>query len=239
MFSPVDLATELSKKYEYCISSLNGLLHEYLDSPNVMSKKELSKFQLKAMNIANHSYTEMISALKATTEQVSREARLRAYSDARNKAPNIVVVSADISTVEMIIKQHFKNAAIAGANMAKKLMSRIAYLVSKGTSVESARIKVRESNRGQILSVYSTNKAGSKNRSQWAVYLRLTSFLTQTAHSEYISQSMKFGLDEFVIVQPENMRDGVRFKGEAFPTKELHPQSRAYVRIAEVNHVHS
>ena len=96
MSNTTDIALKLTKNYETCLSALNGALHTYIDSQNSMSVKEFNKLKLKSIEIANFSYQETISKLKAVTEQLCRKERVRAHTDANKEAPKIIVVDADL-----------------------------------------------------------------------------------------------------------------------------------------------
>ncbi|EGR3221745.1 hypothetical protein DC904_13685 [Vibrio parahaemolyticus] len=231
MFSHVDSALSVTKIYETCLSALNGALHSYLDSSNAMTAKELRKFKKTATEIANQGFSDTILKLKSVSHHIAYEERLRALTDANFTSGEVEKVNVDLSDIEASIRQDFLNATLSGVILAKKLMSQHSMLVSSGLSPASARIRVRERNRGEILQVYSIDRAGRKIRPNWAVYIKLAAFLNQLRHTEYMSQAAKLGFKEFELVQPGHARNGIRFLlGEA-PEGELHPQSLASVRL--------
>lgn len=231
MSSPIDSALEITRIYETCLRALNGAFHAYLDGSNAMTFKAIRKFGLDATEIANQSFTDTMSVLRATAEQVNREARLRAYTDAHRAAPRVIVTDEDLAEIEVMLRQEFVNAVTSGIQLAKQLMAKYGMLVSSGLSESSARIRVREGNRSTILQVYSLDKIGRKVRPNWAVYIKISAFLNYTSHTAYLRQAASLGFTQFELVQPGHVRDGLRFSLDTIPEKELHPQSRALIRL--------
>lgn len=231
MFNTLKVALDIATIYETCQSALNGALHEFLDAQNAMTSKELRRFQDKATQIANQSFTETISKLKVAVEQIEREERSRAFTDAFMTPPRIILTSADIKEAEETIRQIFIQSVLSGLKLGKALMCQHSMLVSSGISPENARVRVRERNRGKILEVYSLRKNGAKVRSGWAMYLILAQTMNYVRHTSYMTQAASIGFTVFEIEQIGHARHGIRFTVETYPEKELHPQCQASIRI--------
>ena len=238
MRNSVQSAKDVSQIYETCITALNGLLHAYLDSPNAMSRKNIREFEAKAIEIAQVSLSDTINRLKAVSSSIIYEARLQAHTDAAsldslNKIPTIERVDADIKEIEQLIRQDYMTAVIRGVSLAKKLMAQYNMLIASGVNHNTARIRIRERNRGVILQVYSVDRKGRNYRTCWSVYIKLAAFLNQLAYMEYLSESAKLGYRKFVILAPGKLRDGMTFTLDTVPDGELHPQSQADIRLVK------
>lgn len=231
MFNTLKVALNLAEIYENCQSALNGALHEFLDAQNAMTPRELRRFNLRATEIANQSFSDTISKLRSAVEEIEREERLRAYTDAQVKPPHIILTDSDIAETEKMIRQIFINSVLSGLRLAKSLMAQHNMLVSSGVHPENARVRVRERNRGKILDTYSMRKNGSKVKAGWSVYLMLAQAMNFVRHTSYMKQAASIGFTHFEIVQPGHARDGIQFTVETYPEKELHPQCQASIRI--------
>ncbi|EOB4971262.1 hypothetical protein ACK2J6_001155 [Vibrio fluvialis] len=231
MFNTLGVALDLATIYENCQTALNGVLHDFLDAQNAMTPKELKRFNLRATEIANQSFTDTVQKLRYAVEQIEREERLRAYTDAQMKHPHIVLTDSDITETEKMIRQLFINSVLSGLRLAKSLMAQHNMLVSSGVNPENARVRIRERNRGKILDIYSPRKNGAKVKAGWAVYLMLAQAMNFVRHTSYMKQAASIGFTHFEIVQPGHARDGIKFTVETYPEKELHPQCQASIRI--------
>ncbi|GAL22947.1 hypothetical protein JCM19235_1248 [Vibrio maritimus] len=231
MSKAIQSAKSLAQRYDTCLNALNGALHVFLDSYTAMTIGELKRFQSKATAIATQSNAETLNTLKLVSEQIAREARLRAYRDARIDAPNVIVVSVDVTEINQLVQQEYMKATLEGVKLAKDLMSQHTLLTLGGQSPATARVRVRERNRGKILKIYSTDRSGRSFRTSWAMYLRLADFLTALSHREYLSASAALGFTNFELYQPDHRRHGLAFDLESIPTTELHPQSEAVIRL--------
>lgn len=224
----MEIALKLTRTYELCLNALNGAFHSYLNDSRAMTHKSLVAFRDRANAIARQSYIDVKSAIHESTIQIKTEAVLRAHSDA-NKTATTINVIADTNEIDKLIKQIFVITVLDGVSLAKSLKQQYGMLVASGVTPYSAQIRVRERNRDKIVRTYQVDKAGHHVRSNWAFYLRLTSFLTNAAHNEYLKTAANLGFTTFKLSQPGHRRDGLRFSLDNIPEKELHPQSRAKI----------
>lgn len=202
------------------------------DKTNGLNSSDVSLFDFKALNRVIGARNELENTFALCSQEITLKAVSRALKDAGNAESSYIndFECDSLKTIEFITNLLFAEIS-AASGILRKMALRRKMLSMSGMSEHSARIRVRETFREELLKFRTVNRAGHKHKINWAIKLAAKDYLSDLNHSAYLYTASKLGYSKFEIYQPNHNRNGLKFDIDNIPSKELHPQSKALIKI--------
>lgn len=213
-------------------SAIGGEFFKLYSASQPVKASDIALFRIKASEIARQAISDVTTLIRSETHSVASEAASRAYSDVMgelkqfNRRVNCTSVSKGITAL-------FAQYIADGENILSRYASKIAINKLAGWPKDKA-VSFAKSNTSSLASAWANGKVRlSRFPLHHSLFLLIASHITASAHTAYIERAVAIGATQFEIVQPNHRRHGLRFDYQNVPMNELHPQSRAHIRVVE------
>lgn len=228
----VAVSLKLADKLTVAENAISGAFFRLYSTSQPVKASDIAMFRTKASEIARNAISDAAKAISAESHFVASEAASRAYADVSGKQKQLEH-RVNCAAVQKGITALFLQYIADGESILSRYASRIAVNKLAGWSSDKA-VSFAKSNTAQFASAWSNGKLRmSRFPLHHSLFLLIASHITASAHMAYIEQAVKLGKQQFQIVQSGHKRDGTLFDYQHIPFNELHPQSRAHVRIME------
>ncbi len=225
------VAADEADVYENTLLMLSGAFdRHFVHHSAPMTRKAMIHFNSQALKIARSSAQSSGKRISQAMYDIASGARLQAHTDANAAFPTDKLI-VNTSLIEQYLNMVYREAVQEGLRLISRMLARYGLLLSSGLSSEAARVRILEQHREDIAQLYNSKRMGRRLKPHWSVYLTLLEALAQSEHHSYLNAAAKMGYQRFYLHQPDHERDGLKFTLDGIPDKELHPQSKAQIKI--------
>lgn len=221
------------------MSALAGVMYNVMESGQSINLTGVQHFEKRSFQLLQNASKQCISALSDSAYSIDTEARSKAHTDAHLQAPDAQSDDIDVNAVATQIFSYMTLAIAQLSQILRRMIIRHRLLINSGMNYNSARIKVKEQFRNEILKLTSIDRIGRRRDISLSVVMTTAIYFNQLEQDTYLATANQLGYSEFEIYQPSHDRHGKRFTADNIPKNDLHPQSDAVIKLVERSNVHT